>query len=226
VPVTIENTTPWNTEELSKFLLPLCVGTNLESIKVALLRAQPGVKREDQPLYEVKVNLCAFAQNGTLPTECLVQIISPKRAAARTDLLDRMAQVEDLDPHEIALPDKIVGGTQHAFTRLRTICGPGGKDRMGNQWDFAKHFEDHRYRGCDCRKPVIAPVLVRGNTKVRTAPPVDIDRLKQRGRWALRSAETYRKKMEASLAKAQKIGARIMKIEAKASDDASTVARH
>ena len=227
MPVTVENTTPWNTEDLSKFLLPLCIGTSLESVRVDLLRAQPGVKRENQALYEIgSINLYAFKSNGTLPTEALVQIISPKRAAARTDLLDRMAQIEDLDLHEIALPDRIVGGIQHAFIRLRTICGPRGQAQMGDQWEFAKHFYDHKYRGCECRKPVIDPALIRGNTKTRTAPPVDIDRLKRRGRWALEAAESHRVKMEANLAKAQKIGARIMKLEAKASDDASVGARH
>ena len=227
MPVTVENTTPWNTEELTSFLTPLCKGTTITEIEVNLLRASPGVKRKDQSLYEIDgLNLYNFKTSGSLPNKCTVKILSPKRAAARTDLLDRMAQVGgDLEPHEINLPEKITNGLSHAFTKLATISGPHGLSMMGNQWDFNRHFFGGQ-RACDCRKPSENYKAIRGNTKTRTAPPVDIDRLKRRGRWALEAAESHRVKMEANLAKAQKIGARIMKLEAKASDDASVGARH
>jgi hypothetical protein len=210
---TIENTTPWNTEELTKFLSPLCKGTQIESIDVSLLLAQPGRKREDQALYNLGgINFYALKENKPL-TKVNVEIISPKRAAARTDLLDRMAQVDSLATHEISLPGPIAEGIAHAFGRIAFINGGG---RMGDQWEFRHHFTSDRHHSCTCSKTLSTYPVIRGNTKTRTAPPVDIAKLKRRGRWALESAEKLREKMEAQLDLAKRLGERIVREEAKA----------
>jgi len=212
--VTIENNTPWDTEAFTAFLVPLCLNTPIPNISVELLRAQPGQNREEQPLYSVRTNLFPI-KNGNPWNRVKVYVISPRRVMARTDLLDRMAQSFDLATHEIALPERIVSGIVHAFQKLATLSN--GAHRMGDQWEFERHFNDDKHRRCECKKPPAAlPPLIRGNTLARTTPPVNIAKLKQRGRWAVESAESYRKKMEKCLNDAQKIAARILRAEAKA----------
>jgi len=213
----IENKTPWDTEALTKLLTFLCEKTPVELLKVETLRAKPGVKREDQTLFLIEgVDYYAACGNGqrapyTGPTKLTVGLISPKRAAARTDLLDRMAQVDDLKAHEIALPESIVGGICHAFGKLKSLCAPNSRRPRGDSWEYRKHYSGE----CKCSKHLSAYPVIRGNTKTRTAPPVDIAKLKRRGRWALESAEAHRLKMEQNLVKAQKLAERIRKEEAK-----------
>ena len=225
MPIELINTTPWDTEGLTKFLVPLCADTGIETLKVSLLLAQPGQRRADQPLYEIcGINFSALKQEK-LPTKATVQIISPKRAAARTDLLDRMALIEDLAVHEIALPETIAEGIAHAFERLGYVCrqktAHARQMAVGDEWVFRRHFGGERYQICECHKTLKVYPFIRGNTKTRTLPLVDINKLKRRGRWALESAEKHREKMEKELALAQRLGVRISKLEAKAWDDAS-----
>lgn len=222
MPIELINETPWDTEELTKFLVPLCADTGIENLKVSLLLAQPGQKRADQALYEVwGLNFFALKQEK-LPTKATIHIISPKRVAARTDLLDRMSQAVDLATHEIALPEPIVAGIAHAFEKLAQVCVSIRKGQayatkriLGEAWNFRKHFGGELYQICECAKTLKVYPIIRGNTKTRTAPPVDIKRLKRRGRGALEAAENYREKMEKQLALAEKLGRRIRKIEAK-----------
>jgi len=218
MPVEIINSTPWDTEDLTKFFLPLINGTGIDTVKVVLLLAQPGAKREDQGLYEVSTSLYDLAQ-GKLPSHINIQIISPRRAAARTDLLDRMAQVDNLAIHEIALPGPIAAGISHALIKLTHVCRQKTvyaiKKAIGDQWEFRKHLGGERYQVCECSKTLKVYPVIRGNTKTRTTPPVDINQLKRRGRWALEAAESYRGKMEKQLALAESLGKRIRKLEGK-----------
>jgi len=216
MPLTIENKTPWDTEALTKLLTFLTEKTPVETIKVETLRARPGVKREEQRLYLISgidfYNATTSSQPLKLLTKLTVKLISPKRASARTDLLDRMAQVDDLGVHEIALPDGIVGGICHAFGKLKSLYTPNARRPVGDSWEYRKHYEGT----CACSKHLSAYPVIRGDTRARTAPPVDIAKLKRRGRWALESAENHRIKMEANLVKAQKLAERVRKAEAKA----------
>lgn len=217
MPLKIKNTTPWDTEALTKLLTFLCATTTIESVKVETLRTRPGVKREDQTLFLVSgvshYNVTSPSPTPIkLPTEIVVGLISPKRAAIRTDLLDRMAQVNDLGPHEIALPNGIIGGICHAFGKIKALCGLNAPRIKQNSWDYRQHFNG----SCKCGKHLSAYPVIRGDTKARTAPLVDIKKLKQRGRWALESAERHRVKMEEKLAEAAKLGERIRRFEAKA----------
>ena len=219
MPIELINTTPWDTEELIKFLEPLCADTGIATLKVSLLTAQPGEKRKDQPLYDVAGIDPYKLKEGKLPTKATVWIISPKRVAARTDVLHRMSQVDDLDPHEIALPEAIIGGISHSFERLSQVCQKIRAGRrhtlasLNDPWEFNKHFQGNPHRCCKCSKTLDSYPLIRGNTRTRTTKPVDIKRLKRRGRWALEAAEKYREKMEKQLALAERLGRRIRKIE-------------
>lgn len=214
--ILIENKTPWDTEALREFLSFLCENTDIHTVTVDLLRAHPGVKRIDQALFKVGgINFYAIEQNGTLPKTVKVSVISPKRSAARADLLDRLAQAGDLEPHETTLHPKIIGGIAHAFGKIKNLYSQARAGRRvlfsGNTWDYRKHYEG----GCECNKTLTVPTTIKGNTKTRTAPPVDLARLKRRGRWALESAEMHRMKMEKQLALAQRLAKRIKEEEAK-----------
>lgn len=215
MPLTIENKTPWDTEELTRFLTFLCEGTPIDTVEVILNRARPGTKREDQQLFAVSgINFYDIQQNGTVPTHVVVKVISPKRSAARADLLDRLSQAGDIATHETVLHPKIVGGIAHAFGKIKNLCNQlrAGHSVIDDTWEYRRHYEGT----CDCNRDLSAYPTIRGNTKVRTSPPVDIDRLRRRLRWALEAADKWREKMEERIKAAEKLRKRIEKAEAKA----------
>jgi hypothetical protein len=164
--LTIENKTPWNTEDLTEFLTPLCERAGTAMCEVVILRAAPGRKRAEQELFNV-----SYPRPYRGPRSlCHIKIglLSPKRAAARTELLDRMAQAGDLVTHESALPATVVQGVAHAF------------DKAVEWSKGADHEWTHVNGGCGCDLTSVPAPLIRGNTKIKTAPPVDIENMRKR----------------------------------------------
>ena len=214
--LTIENETPWNTEDLTKFLTPLCEKTGTTTCEVVILRATPGKKRNEQTLFDINYS---HPFKGTRRLDHIkVGLLSPKRAAARTELLDRMAQAGDLVTHESALPSKVVQGVVHAFHKA-------------TEWLNGGNYEwSHDNGSCSCDVSALPAALIRGDTKIKTAPPIDIESMRRRlasAKNAIRShtrrrnshardLKKYQDYLDKAEAKAIKLEERIAQEEAKA----------
>lgn len=200
----LDNQTPWRTEDLFSLLLPyirdhdeILYGYNrdafpVEGWTVETLRASPGVKREKQQLAKVSFN--RHSKHGS---RMVVSIISPKRAAARTDLLDRLSVTDDLKANETILPPKVFRRLKHALDNLKSM---GDYSSPGNRYECPVG----RCRNCDLDR--IPFQIIRGDTKQKTKPAKPLKRLERELDWA-------RSSMEAALEKAEKKRKEIERLE-------------
>lgn len=147
----IENNTPWNTEDLIA-LVNTCSKTRNNFITIRFLTIPPVPRRskDKQPLLRAERSI----------HDLTIELLSPKRAAGRTDLLDRMSHTQTLHPHEIAMPPRIVAGIIHSVSHVLD----GGIA--------------HVNLACDCDLSTIKPRLIRGDTKARVRPKRGLQGLK------------------------------------------------
>ena len=163
----IENKTPWNTEELLAFLTPL-IHSSFTKLTIDNQRPQPGRKREKQRLVEIHTG---FGERSQLE----INLLSPKRAKARTDTLDRLSLAGSLETHEAAIPATVLADIKH---RLRNRQAGADEPR------YKSNMYNCLNGQCKCEKPTDALPLIRGDTKRRTQPPVSLERLEAQLRWA------------------------------------------
>jgi hypothetical protein len=127
---------PWATDDLVGFIATLLVDLPFTNIVIENHRPQPGVKREKQKI----IKLSTKWNDKSLLT---IGILSPKRAATRSDLLDRLSLADDLKPHETSLPERALAILQHAL-RHRVGATTAGS----SQWACERG-------SCDC---VLSPL--------------------------------------------------------------------
>lgn len=192
----IENETPWNDADLAELLIPwLRENRDIEKIKVQTLRAQPGVKRENQQL--LKASMDTWSRNPD--PEITLSLISPKRASARTDLLDRLSLAGDIKSSESHMPLQIVSKITHVLT----------KSRKRGEWKCSRGE-------CNCTLPP-SDVILRGCTKTRTQPRISLERLEQQLHWAEQYVENAREKLEKEIKKRDRL---IKRVEKRRADQA------
>jgi hypothetical protein len=198
----VENETPWNTADLAAFLIPFVKRHNgdIGSFKISILNPQPGVKREEQPL--VKIGR-GYNDKGVVT----IRVLSPKRAAARTDLLDRLSLADDLKPKEAAMPAKLVMRLAHALDNIHNY----NSYSSNGLWRCA---EGH----CKCNLAAetshLTTPIIRGDTTAKTKPRKTIKRLKLELQWAEDSYAKALEKAEKEKKKADRLRQRIAKREA------------
>lgn len=186
----VKNETPWNTADLAGFLVPYIKKHGFESITVETLNPTPGVKREKQPLVR------AFRHYRTRE-DITVRLLSPKRAAARTDLLDRLAVSEDLKASEACMPKRVVAQMAHAIDNIISDAN--------NRWKCS-------HGSCECPALLIDHgVIIRGCTKARTRPRKTLARLETELRWATNSIAKLQAKLEKEITKRDRLQKRVDK---------------
>lgn len=183
----ITNKTPWCTAGLEAFVLPFAKDTKIVDIQFYNQVPRPGVKREHQ-------KICEFGENSTYdysrntvtayPTLLRIGLLSPKRAKARLDPLERLARAKTLQIHEIDLPHTVLAQIAHTFTWLK---------KPAKQY---YHWRGHVIGNCNCKMGVIAPPVIPGDTRVKTGTPVTKARLHQKLRWAQQSVDRLTEKLE------------------------------
>lgn len=203
MPVEIENLSPWNTEDLVRFLTPLAAGTVVTKIVVGIAQPQPGVKKDEQRLVWIE----STVRGGQVSDTMAIDLLSPKRAADRTEVLSRLSVTGDLQPHESVLPDEVIATIIHSFETVRTNRG-----KLDN-WQLQNHVRGR----CGCEKPLPdnLKVVIRGDTKAKTAPTYSIDQLENKLYYARREVAKYRKRLEKALMQEDRLVARIEKQRAK-----------
>lgn len=206
--IKIENKTPWNTGDLEKLLLPLLEGTSVKDVIVDLRRAQPGVKRDEQQL----VYISSGNYGVPITDRMLLDILSPKRAQSRSEMLSRLSLAGDVQPHEAVLPEEVAGTILHAIDAIKNPAKYGSNPYGRYDWEFNKHTRGD----CSCPKPVDRELpVVRGDTRVKTEDSPDIERLERKLEWAEKDAQKYRERMEKAQAQADRLKVRIEKLRAK-----------
>lgn len=150
---TFHNETPWSTDDLKALIEPI-IGTTFTAVNVHILNPTPGVDKEDQVTSSVETYYQNHQGRG-YPRYINIHLISPKRAAARTDLLDKLSTVDE--PNTAFFPPKAVSQLQH---QLKLITDDA--------------FAPYHYRACidgRCSCPSPGPTgKLRGDTKARTRP--------------------------------------------------------
>lgn len=165
----IRNTTPWNTEDLGNFLRPLAKDCGITSLTINLLEAMPGQAREKQRAAELEVKIRQTAHASPwVPTFSIdgaatLEILSPKRAGARSNPLDRLSVAQDFETHESMLPREAIAVIVHAFDTLRETVKRVQVGGQVDSWNLREHL-----RGvCKCQKQEV-DVTIRGDTTVKT----------------------------------------------------------
>jgi hypothetical protein len=203
----ITNETPWDTQDLEKFLNPLVAGLGLKEVKVQTLGTMPGVKREEQSLAQVAPEHGVYFHNRNMPTEVLVvSLLSPKRADKATETLSRLSLVADIQPHEAALPEGAIAAVEHGVAQFKV-------------WSKAT-TNSHEYYSCfrgQCsHKPrVQKPVLVKGNTKARIKDPVSEAEIERKLDWAQRNVDKCQEDLNEATQKRDRLQARLDKLRQK-----------
>lgn len=177
----IENETPWNTADLAGFLIPLIRERNIDKIAIKTLQARPGVRREDQKL--ASANLWDRRSSAGGENHLVVRILSPKRAAARTDLLDRLSFSGDLKASEAVMPQKVLARLKHSIENVDNRAG----------WNTPGYHCRYDDCGCDLPDP---DYIVRGCTKTRTKPVKSLEDLESELHWANRGVEQKQERLK------------------------------
>jgi len=194
----IENKTPWNTEELLAFLTPL-IHSSYTKLTIDNQRPQPGRKREKQRLVEVHAYY-----DGSPHLE--INLLSPKRAKARTNALDRLSLAGSLATHEAAIPATELADIKHRLrNRKVTTERPPYKGALYNCLSGE----------CKCEKPTDALPLIRGDTKKRTQPPVSLERLELRLRWAESTITSAEEALRKAVKSRDRLKSRVERLQAK-----------
>jgi hypothetical protein len=188
----IENNTPWNTSELLEFLTPL-IHASFTRVTIENHKPRPGQKREEQKLVTVDAH---YDERNHERNHLRLHLLTPKRAKARTDTLDRLSLAGSLAAHEAAIPATVLASLYHM---LRSIT----KGRQNS--NLYECPDSCKYDSCKCEKSTDGLPIIRGDTKQRTQPPIPLKRLEQQLRWA----ETGVKSAEFALEKAVKHHARL-----------------
>jgi hypothetical protein len=191
----ITNKTPWNTDSLIAFVGPWLTPTGIKTVEFYNQTPRPGVRRENQILCEVDENSVFDYQSGKVtsgPTELKIGLLSPKRAKARLDPLERLARAATLEAYEIDLPLVVIKHLVHTFTWLKKRPK---ETPTRDYYQWRSHVKG--YCKDDCKKEkVIAPPTIPGDTRVKTGNPVTLERLQQKLRWAERSVDSLTEKLE------------------------------
>lgn len=198
----IKNETPWDTGDLAAFLIPRIrrlreAGTEINKVLVKTKGTTPGAKKEKQRLVSAKMDW----QNATLLE---VQILSPRRAADRTDLLDRLSLADDLKPNEARMPPIILARLDHALRRANSNQYYGC--RMGR---------------CDCKLRPIDDVIIRGCKKAKTRTPKTLEQVERSLSRAERNVVRQQEKLDDAVRKRDRLLKRVEKLRKKERDGSS-----
>lgn len=226
----IVNHTPWNTEDLEKMILPMVTGCGLSVIQVGLIAHNVGRWRAKETLGRVKFANQKLGHDKQ--DEAWIEILSPKRAAARAEALDRLSLCESLGTHETMLPLSVIATLEHSFEKIyeaksQAKRGPGSVLHRNETWGLHDHFSGH----CECapESPKV-PIVVRGDVKAKTqdrqAPKVaDLEerakhtkslqeKFARRAEYARQDAEKNEEKASGYATKVARIEERIRKLKA------------
>jgi hypothetical protein len=200
------NTTPWNTADLEKLLAPLVEGTGIQTITISTLTAMPGVKTEEQR--QVGVNGTGYHPDFKT---VVVELLSPKRVGKRVEALDRLSLVEDLKPHETALPEKAVAAIEHAFAALRSFQKRGRAANGAGIYEIRPCMVGE----CSCKYAVQTMVLIKGDTKARIKPPVTVEELERKLSWAQGTVDRRLEDLAEAMAQRDRLQERVARLRQK-----------
>ena len=197
----IVNKTPWNTEGLTALVTAMGdpVG-RLETITFVNHQPQPGVKRAEQIIYEgAEPYNYGQEKDESYVTELILQLLTPKRVKTRTSALDRLAFAKDLESYQVLLPVSVIEGIVHT---LHTAA----KRHVGeDRWDRRQHIQ----ACCKCNKSLPETPIIAGDTRVRTRPPITMERLEQKLHWANQTVIACEQELRAAIESAAKAQARV-----------------
>lgn len=209
--VKITNETPWDTNDLVKFLTPLVEGMNLTEVKVQTIQAQPGVKREEQSPAAVGPVSGGWYFHSGISDAIVVYLLSPKRADKATETLSRLSLVADIQPHEAALPESAIARIEHALAQLRTWAKEKARNPGHQVYDVVSCFRGD----CKHKVEVKTPVLVKGNTKARIKDPVTADQIERKLRWAQHHVDQCQEELNEAIEKRDRLQVRLDKLRQK-----------
>jgi hypothetical protein len=216
----ITNNTPWNTEDLTKFITETFTGLKITDVHIDLMAPRSSRWRKQEWL----------ATGSVKASTLTLELLSPKRAAARSETLDRLSLAGDLKKDETRLPVAVIAMYRHGIEKWREA----GKEMVG---DLGDRYARQRvwsciggYCSCDYSDTVDDAPIIRGNTAVKThgshsIPAEDLEEKlrhnrKMQGRSAseavnLRSqAERCDAKAAGYQTKIDKLEARLLKLRA------------
>jgi hypothetical protein len=169
------NTTPWNLADLEKFLDPHIDGMGIREVLISILEPQPGVAREKQALARIVPMMAGSTTFG--PSRRAredysaaiiglnIELLSPKRADKRTNTLDRLSVVEDLQEHEALLTENAIARVLHCLDEIKNRSIEIKAGRAVEHYKFTNHLRGR----CACVMPSIAEsIIVRGDTTIQT----------------------------------------------------------
>ena len=192
----VTNNTPWETDALVSFLAPYLVDLPFTSIVIESHRPMPGWTREKQRIVKL-------VTKGRDDNDLVIGILSPKRAAVRTDLLDRLSMADDLKPHETKLPRKALETLHHA------LMVRADKQRTHTKWSCERGE-------CRCSPARLDHVpLIRGDTRAKTSTPKPLATLKRDLRSAQRSVGYCQARLDKATKRRDILLKRINKAETK-----------
>jgi hypothetical protein len=195
----VTNNTPWETGGLVAFLAPYLVRLPFTEIVIETHRPMPGVKREAQRFASAKTTLRD-------ETKLTIGILSPKRAASRTDLLDRLSMADDLKPNEALIPALALGHLAHILNTRISVQG-------NSKWTCKRG-------SCECKVKLNAYLRpIKGDTKARTTKEKPLATLKRSLRSAEQSVDYCQTRLNKATKRRDLLLRRINKAEAKIVDE-------
>lgn len=230
---TFLNETPWNTEDLRRFILPLAEGLGLDTIAITILEPQPGVAREKQIVARITTRSPGARRHDTHARieGVEVELLTPKRADVRTGALDRLSVVEDLKTTEALLTEDAVARVIHGFQTLHDRAADIKRGGTIDHYTMSRHLRGK----CACKLPATQDtVIVRGDTTVKThanrgqASITDVEHKLKKARESLsysqrkaanarREVAKYEAREANAIEKIQKLEHRLLKLRAKES---------
>lgn len=178
----ITNNTPWNTEDLTKFITETFSGLAITDVHIDLMAPRSNRWRKHEWIATGSV------KDSTLSLE----LLSPKRAAARSETLDRLSLAGDLQKNETRLPVSVISMIRHGVEKWHEATKETKEMKGGDRFPLVG-FHEHLGKGgnpwgwgwqrvwsclggycsCDYPEAVDAPVI-RGDTAVKTHGPATV----------------------------------------------------